>query len=135
MNDAQIKRILQTTRTIAVVGLSSNSAKASYSVASYMKSQGYHVIPVNPNATEVFGEKAYPDLLSVPDKVDLVQLFRPSAAVPPFVEQAIQIGAKAIWMQSGIWNDEAAARARAAGLDVVMDRCMSVEHRRLFGEG
>jgi predicted CoA-binding protein len=134
MNDAQMKRILETTRTIASVGVSANPEKASYYVGLYLQQQGYRIIPVNPTATEVFGEKAYPDLPSVPDTVDVVQVFRPSADVPPIVEQAIRIGAKVVWMQEGISNEAAAAEARAAGLDIVMDRCMRQTHRRLIGE-
>ena len=134
MNDAQLKRILQSTRTIASVGLSSNPDKPSYGVVAYLLSQGYRVIPVNPTVAEVFGEKAYPDLLSIPDTIDVVQLFRRAEDVPPFVEQAIQIGAKVVWMQEGIVNEAAARRAREAGLEVVMDHCMRAEHRRLIGE-
>ena len=134
MTDAQLKRILETTRTIASVGLSSSPEKASYGIVYYLKSQGYRVIPVNPSAAEIFGEKAYPDLLSIPDKIDVVQVFRPSEAAPPIVDQAIQIGAKVVWMQEGITNKDAAAAARAAGLEVVMDRCMREQHRRLIGE-
>lgn len=134
MTDAQLKRILETTRTIASVGLSSSPDKVSYDIASYLKRQGYRVIPVNPSAAEILGEKAYPDLASIPDKIDVVQVFRPSEAVPPIVDQAIQIGAKVVWMQEGIAHAAAAATARAAGLDVVMDRCMREQHRRLIGE-
>ena len=134
MNDAQMKRILETARTIASVGVSSNSEKASYFVVGYLQRQGYRIIPVNPTASEVLGEKAYPDLPSIPDKVDVVQVFRPSEDVPPIVDQAIQIGARVVWMQEGISNEAAAAKARAAGLDVVMDRCMRQTHRRLIGE-
>jgi len=134
MNDAQLKRILESTRTIASVGLSSNPEKASYFVVDYLRRQGYRIIPVNPTAGEIFGEKAYPDLLAIPDKVDVVQVFRPSEDVPPIVDQAIQIGAKVVWMQEGVSNEAAAAKARAAGLDVVMDRCMRQTHRRLIGE-
>jgi len=134
MTDAQLKRILETARTIATVGLSSSPHKASYGIARYLKRQGYRVIPVNPSAAEILGEKSYPDLASISDPIDVVQLFRPSEDVPPFVEQAIQIGAKVVWMQEGITNEAAAAKARAAGLEVVMDRCMKVDHRRLIGE-
>jgi predicted CoA-binding protein len=134
MNDAQLKRILESTRTIASVGLSSNPEKASYFVVDYLRRQGYRIIPVNPTAGEIFGEKAYPDLLAIPDKVDVVQVFRPSEDVPPIVDQAIQIGAKVVWMQEGVSNEAAAAKARAAGLDVVMDRCMRQTHLRLIGE-
>ena len=134
MTDAQLKRILETTRTIATVGLSSSPEKASYGIARYLQSQGYRVIPVNPSADEILGEKSYPDLTSIPDKIDVAQLFRPSDEVPPFVDQAVEIGAKVVWMQEGITNEAAAAKAQAAGLEVVMDRCVRVEHRRLIGE-
>ena len=134
MNHDQIlKDILLSTRTIASVGLSSNTEKESYWIASYLKEQGYHVIPVNPTATEILGEKAYPDLESVPEKIDVVQVFRRSEDVPPVVEDAIKVGAKVVWMQEGIVNEAAAQRAREAGLQVVMDACMRATHRRLIG--
>jgi predicted CoA-binding protein len=129
-SDETIERILDETETIAVVGLSSRQSRAGYYVPAYLRRQGYRIIPVNPHLHEALDEKAYPDLLSVPDEVDLVLLFRRSEHIPPFVDQAIEIGADAIWMQSGIVNEEAAEKARAAGLDVVMDACMMVEHRR-----
>jgi hypothetical protein len=134
MNEKQMKRILETARTVATVGLSSNPMKTSHDVAKYLRGQGYRIIPVNPTVGEVFGEKAYPDLLSVPDKVDVVQVFRPSEDAPAIVDQAIRIGAKVVWMQEGIRNDAAAQAARAAGLDVVMDTCMRAAHRHLIGE-
>lgn len=125
-----IEHILATTRTIAVVGFSSREERAGYYVPAYLQANGYRIMPVNPYLSRALGEKAYPDLLSVPEPVDLVLLFRRSEAVPPFVGQAIQIGAKVVWMQLGIVNEAAAAVARAAGLEVVMDACMLVEHRR-----
>lgn len=125
-----INHILVTTKTIGVVGLSSRRTRAGYYVPAYLQKQGYRIIPVNPHLTEALGQKAYPDLLSVPEPIDLVLLFRRSEAIPPFVDQAIQIGARAIWMQLGIINRPAAATARAAGLDVVMDACMLVEHKK-----
>ncbi len=125
-----IQKILTETGTIAVVGFSSRPDKAGYYVPAYMQRHGYRIIPVNPNLEEALGEKAYADLPSIPEPVDLVLIFRRSEAVPPFVQQAIQIGAKAVWMQQGIINQEAAAEANTAGLDVVMDRCMMVEHRK-----
>ncbi len=134
MNDDQLKRILETSHTIAVVGLSSNPDKTSYGVAEYLKRQGYRIIPVNPTADEILGEKAYPDLASIPDKVDIVQVFRRPEDVPPVVDEAIQIGAKVVWMQEGIRHDAAAQKARAAGLEVVMDLCMRNAHRLLIGE-
>lgn len=132
--DKELQQILKSARTIASVGLSSNPSKESYGIAQYLKDHGYSVIPVNPTADEILGEKAYPDLASVPGKVDVVQLFRKSEDVPPFVDEAIQIGAKIVWMQEGIENAAAAARAEAAGVTVVMDRCMRAEHIRLIGE-
>ena len=134
MNDAQRKHILETAHTIASVGVSSNPAKPSYGVVAYLQSQGYRIIPVNPSGGEILGEKAYVDLISIPEPVDVVQLFRPSEEVMPFVQQAIHIGAKVVWMQEGITNEEAAQIARAAGLEVVMDQCMRSNHRRLIGE-
>ena len=134
MNHDQVLRdILLSTKTIASVGLSGNQEKDSYGVASYLKDQGYRVIPVNPTATEILGEKAYPDLESVPEKIDVVQIFRKPEDVPPIVDDAIKIGAKVVWMQEGIRHDEAAEKAREAGLQVVMDACMRVSHRRLIG--
>lgn len=131
MND-DVERILRESKTVAVVGLSPNPGKPSHWVPAYLQSHGYRVIPVNPTVAEVLGEASYPDLKSVPDKIDVVEIFRRPEDVPPVVEQAIEVGASAVWMQSGIVNEEAAAKARAAGLDVVMDRCMMVEHDRLF---
>jgi predicted CoA-binding protein len=134
--EAVIRKILDGTRTIAVVGLSSRPERAGYYVPAYLQEQGYRIIPVNPFLEgEVLGEKPYPDLASVPEPVDLVLLFRQSEAVPPFAEEAIRIGAKAVWMQLGIAHPEAAERARAAGLAVVMDRCMLVEHRLKWPKG
>src|SRR4026209_2886109 len=133
-NDQMMKDILVSAKTIASVGLSSNQQKESYWIVSYLKDQGYRIIPVNPTADEILGEKAYPDLESVPEKIDVVQVFRKPEDVPPVVDSAIKVGAKAVWMQEGIVNEEAAAKARAAGLQVVMDACMRVEHRRLIGE-
>ena len=125
-----IRRILKETKTIAVVGFSSHPDKAGYYVSEYLHEHGYRIIPVNPNLEEALGDKAYAELPAIPEPVDLVLIFRRSETIPPFVEQAIQIGAKAVWMQLGIINQEAAESARAAGLNVVMDRCMMVEHRR-----
>jgi predicted CoA-binding protein len=125
-----IEKILTETRTIAVVGLSSRSQRAGYYVPAYLQEQGYRIIPVNPYLDRALGEKAYPNLETVPEPVDLVLLFRRSEYVPPLVEEAIEIGAQAIWMQLGIRHEEAAAKAEQAGLDVVMDACMLVEHRR-----
>jgi predicted CoA-binding protein len=121
--------IFASCRTIAIVGLSSNPARASYGVAEYFQSQGYRIIPVNPNETEVLGEKAYPDLRSIPERVDLVNVFRRPEHVPEIVDEAIAIGARALWLQQGITHPEAEAKARAAGLLVVSDACMMVMHR------
>lgn len=132
-DDKTMKEILQSAKTIASFGLSSNPEKESYGIADYLKSQGYRIIPVNPTADEILGEKAYPDLESVPEKIDVVQVFRKSEDVPPVVESAIKAGAKAVWMQEGIVNLEAAKKAQEAGLQVVMDACMRATHRRLIG--
>jgi len=135
MNDDQVmKDILLSAKTIASVGLSSNPGKESYGIVQYLKSQGYRIIPVNPTADEILGEKSYPDLESVPEEIDVVQVFRKSEDVPPVVDSAIKVGAKVVWMQEGIVNEEAAQKAREAGLQVVMDACMRGTHRRLIGE-
>jgi len=127
-----IQRILDECRTIAVVGLSSDSWRPSNGVAGYMRRVGYRVIPVNPNETEVFGEKAYPDLKAVPGKIDLVDIFRRSDEAGKAVDEAIAVGAKAVWLQEGVIDRDAAQRALDAGLLVVMDRCWLKEHRRAF---
>jgi predicted CoA-binding protein len=132
-SDKEMKEILLSIKTIASVGLSSNQEKESFWIVSYLKEQGYKIIPVNPTATEILGEKVYPSLSAIPDKVDVVQVFRKSEDVPPVVEEAIKIGAKVVWMQEGIINEEAAQKAREAGLQVVMDACMRATHRRLIG--
>lgn len=126
-----MRNILTSTNTIASVGLSSNQEKESYWIVSYLKDQGYKIIPVNPTAAEILGEKVYPNLSAIPDKVDVVQVFRKSEDVPPVVEEAIKIGAKVVWMQEGIVNYEAAQKAEEAGLQVVMDACMRATHRRM----
>jgi uncharacterized protein len=125
-----ILEILEKYKTIAVVGLSSNPARASYEVTKYMQTAGYKIVPVNPNETEVLGQKSYLRLEDVPEKIEIVNVFRRAEDVPPVVEGAIQIGAKVVWMQLGIANAAAAERARAAGLMVVEDACVLVEHRR-----
>ena len=129
--DQRMMGILKSTNTIASVGVSSNPEKESHGVVLYLKEQGYKIIPVNPTATEILGEKAYPSLSDIPEKVDAVQIFRKPEDVPPVVEEAIKIGAKAVWMQEGIVNEEAAQKAEEAGLQVVMDACMRATHRRL----
>jgi uncharacterized protein len=131
-SDEELRQILASTRTIAVVGITDRRERPAYSVPAYLKAHGYRIIPVNPNKSEVLGEKAYPDLSSIPEPVDVVQIFRRSEAVPPIVTEAIQVGAKVIWMQEGIINEEASAAARAEGLQVVMDACMRAVHKRLF---
>jgi hypothetical protein len=123
--------ILRTSKTIAVVGLSSHAWRPSHEIAEYLKKQGYRIIPVNPNEEQVLGETSYPRLEDVPEKVDLVSVFRRPEYVPEIVESAIRIGAKAVWMQPGTENAAAAARAREAGLMVVAGPCIYVEHRRL----
>src|SRR6266446_6191982 len=125
-----ITKILGESKTIAVVGLSSNPMRPSHGVTEYMQGVGYRIIPVNPNETEVLGEKSYARLEDVPEKIDIVNVFRRAEEVPPVVESAIRIGAKVVWMQSGIANEEAAEKARAAGVTVIEDACILVEHRR-----
>lgn len=125
--------ILDSYNVVAVVGLSPNPERQSYRVAKYLQENGYRIIPVNPMATEVLGEKSYPDLLAVPESVEVVDIFRKAEDVPPVVDQAIEIQAKAVWMQEGIINEEAAAKARQAGILVVMDRCMLREHQAITG--
>ena len=127
----QISEILRVYRTIAVVGLSAKRYRPSYGVAEYMQRAGYRIIPVNPHEAEVLGEKCYPDVESVPEPIDIVDIFRRSEFVPEIVEAAIRKGAKVIWMQEGVVHEEAARRAREAGLEVVMDRCILKDHRRL----
>ena len=130
---AGLRRILARSRTLAVVGLSAQWYRPSYFAAKYMQDHGYRIIPVNPRYAEVLGEKCYPDLRSIPEPVDIVDCFRKSPEIPPLAEDAIAIGAKVLWMQLGIVNQEAADRAVAAGLDVVMNRCVKIEHARLLG--
>jgi predicted CoA-binding protein len=125
------ENLLRSAKTIAVVGLSSRRSRPSYGVSEYMQSRGYRVIPVNPNETEVLGEKAYASLDEIPGHVDIVNVFRRSELVPEIVDAAIRIGARGVWMQEGVVNDDAAARARAAGLEVVMDHCILKEHRKM----
>jgi predicted CoA-binding protein len=122
--------ILNEYRTVAVVGLSPDPNRPSYKVAAYLAEHGYEVIPVNPDIREILGKPCYPDLQSLPQSVEVVDIFRRSEEVVPIVDEAIKIGAKAVWMQEGVINAEAAARARDAGLLVVMNRCMLKEHRR-----
>jgi predicted CoA-binding protein len=128
-----LRRILGTYRVLAVVGLSADWYRPSYFAAKYMQEHGYRVIPVNPKYPEILGERCYPDLRAVPEKIDIVDVFRRTQDVPPIAEDAIAVGAKVLWQQLGVKNEAAAARARAAGLETVMDRCVKIEHARLFG--
>ncbi|WP_456386972.1 CoA-binding protein [Desulfolithobacter sp.] len=127
-----IRRILKETKTIAVVGLSPKPSRPSHRVALYLQKVGYRIIPVNPGQEEILGQRCYPDLLSIPDKVELVDIFRRSEDVIPIVEQAIEIGARTVWMQQGVVNQEAATLAGEAGLTVIMDRCLKIDHNQ-FG--
>jgi len=128
-----IQRLLRKARTIAVVGLSTDTQRASWIVANYLQQAGYRIIPVNPKATEILGQKVYPDLASIPEPVDLVNVFRRPAECLAVAEQAVAIHAPALWLQLGVINLDAAERARLAGLTVVMDRCIEIEHARYFG--
>jgi uncharacterized protein len=128
---SQSEAILRSCHTIAVVGLSGRRFRPSYGVAEYMQKAGYRIIPVNPMESQVLGEKSYPDLDSIPDAVDIVDIFRRAEFVPEIVEAAIRKGAKVIWMQEGVVHEDAARRAEAAGLVVIMDRCILKDHRRL----
>lgn len=130
-----VEAILKDCKTVAVVGLSPNPSRPSHRVAVYLQEQGYRIVPVNPNATEVLGEPCYPSLTAIPHPVDLVDIFRRSEQVSPVIDEAIQIGAKAVWMQLGIVDLAAGNRAEEAGLDVVMDRCTAIEHRSLTRAG
>ncbi len=128
-----LRRILATSRVIAVVGLSGNWYRPSYFAAKYMQEHGYKIIPVNPNYTEVLGEKCYPDVASIPERIDVVDCFRKPDEMPPLAREAVAKGAKVLWMQLGIRNDEAAKIANAAGLAVVQNRCVKIEHARIMG--
>jgi uncharacterized protein len=130
---AGISRVLQSTRTIAVVGLSANWWRPSFFAAKYMQEHGYRIIPVNPQYTEVLGEKCYASLAEIPTPVDMVDCFRQPAEIGALAAEAIRIGAKCLWMQLGVINHAAAQKAASGGLDVVMDRCVKIEHGRLFG--
>ena len=127
----RITEVLKTAKTIAVVGLTDSPLRPSYGVSLYMKSQGYNIIPVNPKINDWMGKKAYASLLDVPEKIDIVNVFRRPDAVPEVVEQAIQIKAPVIWMQEGVVHEQAAEKARQAGIFVVMDLCILKEHRKL----
>jgi predicted CoA-binding protein len=134
MNDDKLmKEILSSAKTVASVGISGNEQKVSNSIGVFLMDHGYHLIPVNPTADEILGQKSYPNLTSVPEKIDVVQVFRRPEDVPPVVDEAIKVGAKVVWMQEGIVNEVAAKQAREAGLQVVMDACMRVTYQRLIG--
>ena len=128
-----LRRILHDYRRVAMVGLSADWYRPSNFAAKYLLDRDFEVIPVNPKYDEILGQKCYPDLASIPTPVDIVDLFQRPDRIPPFVDQAIEIGAKVVWMQLGIVNEEAAQKARDAGLEVVMDRCMKIEYARLYG--
>jgi predicted CoA-binding protein len=128
-----LRRILGENRVIAVVGLSADWYRPSYFAAKYMQEHGYRIVPVNPKYPEILGEKCYRSLRDIPEKVQIVDVFRKTQDVPPIAEDAIAIGARVLWQQLGVKNEAAAARARAAGLETVMDRCVKIEHARLFG--
>ena len=133
MTAADRLRVLKTYKHIAMVGLSSNLFRPSHFAAIYPLSAGYHVVPVNPRESQVLGQKSYPSLRDVPGPIEVVDIFREQSAIPSIVEEAIAVGAKVIWMQLGVIHEAAAERARQAGLEVVMDRCMKIEHARFFG--
>jgi uncharacterized protein len=135
-----LRRILGTCRTLAVVGLSPQWHRPSFFAAKYMQAHGYRIVPINPSAPEILGERSYPSVTAAADalaqqglKIDMVDCFRKSADIPPIAQEAIAIGARCLWMQIGVIDEASAAKARNAGLDVVMDRCVKIEHARLFG--
>lgn len=130
---AQLRRILKENHTIAIVGLSADWYRPSYFAAKYMQEHGFKIIPVNPKYTEILGEKCYPDLKSIPEKVDMVDVFRKSADCAPIAKEAVAIGAKVLWLQLGVENDEAKAIAETGGLEFVQNRCVKIEYARLFG--
>jgi predicted CoA-binding protein len=134
MKDQEIKEVLRSSKTVAVIGISPKEDRPSYGVASYLKSKGYRIIPVRPDGDKILGEKVYHSLTEIPREIeiDVVDIFRKSEDVPPVVEEAIHRGAKVVWMQEGIINQEACTKAEKAGLKVVMDRCTKKEHQRLL---
>ena len=132
----ELRRILGTCRTLAVVGLSPQWHRPSYFAAKYMQEHGYRIVPINPGARDILGQRSYPSVSAAAaagEKIDMVDCFRKSADIPPIAEEAIAIGARCLWLQIGVIDEASAARARKAGLDVVMDRCVKIEHARLFG--
>jgi predicted CoA-binding protein len=130
--DEEVVELLKSAKTVAVVGISHKEDRDSYKVAKYLKEHGYKIIPVNPKYKEVLGEPCYPDLKSVPEKIDVVDIFRNIDAIPGIVDEAINVGAGAVWMQLGLAHNESAEKARQAGLKVVMNKCMKIEHQRLL---
>lgn len=132
-DDQNLRKILVECRTIAVVGLSDDPGRPSHEVAKYLQRHGYRIVPVNPRCTEILGEKCYPDLRSIPERIDMVDVFRKPADCAPIAAEAVAIGARVLWLQLGIVNEEARQVAEAAGLQVVMDRCVKIEHARLLG--
>ncbi|MBI4964777.1 MAG: CoA-binding protein [Desulfomonile tiedjei] len=134
ISDADLKKLLEGARSIAVVGISTDPSKPSNRVALYLKNHGYRIIPVNPAAQEVLGEKSYPDLKSIPEPIDVVDVFRRPEFLPPIAEEAVAVGAKVLWMQEGITNEDAAKKAKDGGLTVIQDACMLKEHSRLIGK-
>ena len=136
MKEEEIKKILSNFKTVAVVGISPKEDRPSYAVASYLKSKGYQIIPVRPDGEEILGEKVYHSLIEIPKeiKVEVVDIFRKSEDVPPIVEEAIQRGAKVVWMQEGVIQKEAVEKAENAGLKIVMDRCIKKEHQKLMNQ-
>jgi predicted CoA-binding protein len=130
MADQKIDRIIDTCKTIAMVGISDKEGRPSNTVAKYLKNHGYRIIPVNPNLKQVLGETCYPDLKSIPEPVDVVDIFRRSEETDSLIDEAIAINPKAIWMQLGVTNPEGAAKAEAAGIEVIMDKCLKIEHNR-----
>ena len=130
---AQLRRIFKENHTIALVGLSADWYRPSYFAAKYMQEHGFRIIPVNPKYTEILGEKCYPDLKSIPEKVDMVDVFRKSADCAPIAKEAVAIGAKVVWLQLGVENDEAKAITESGGLAFVQNRCVKIEYARLFG--
>jgi uncharacterized protein len=132
----ELRRILGTCRTLAVVGLSPQWHRPSFFAAKYMREHGYRIVPINPGATEILGERSYPSVTAAAqagERIDMVDCFRRSADIPPIADEAIAIGAKCLWLQIGVADEASTEKARAAGLDVVMDRCVKIEHARLFG--
>lgn len=130
---ATIQKLLAESKTVAIYGLSTDTQKASYFVASYLKSHGYRIIPINPNATEILGEKCYPSISAIPDKIDILNIFRRASEVPPLIDEAIARKIPTVWLQLRIIHMPSAEKARAAGLTVILDKCIKMEHGRYFG--